>query len=216
VVDLLAPFFHRWVWIRIFSLMFCVFQASIASAQGSSPAAASGVPATEIKKPVALTQLKWKELTPTQQQALAPLAMEWDKMGPIRKTKWLQITSNFPKMRPDEQLRIQDKMREWTKLTPDQRQVARENYNRAKKIDPNHKSEKWQEYQILPTEQKKKLAENVVPKKQPSNLPVAVEDKNKLRPSVKSITRPSASASALPSPANPAPAVPAVQSLPGK
>lgn len=195
MVDLLAPDFRRWVWIGIFSVMFCAFQPSIASAQGSSPAVAPAVRAAEVKKPpVALTQSTWKELTPTQRQALAPLATEWDKMGPIRKTKWLQITSNFPKMKPDEQLRIQDKMREWVKLTPDQRQIARENYNRAKKINPNQKSEKWQEYQELPTEEKKKLAENLVQKKQPSNLPVTLEDKNKPRPSLKSITRPSASA----------------------
>ncbi|MGZ5779631.1 MAG: DUF3106 domain-containing protein, partial [Burkholderiaceae bacterium] len=100
----------------------------------------------------------WSDLTPAQQQALAPLSSDWDKIDTLRKQKWLVLANKFPSMKPEEQQRVQDRMREWAKLTPEQRRAARESYARAKKLNADQKSEKWQQYQNLPDEEKKKLA----------------------------------------------------------
>ncbi|MFT5590095.1 MAG: hypothetical protein ACI9ZF_002278 [Bradyrhizobium sp.] len=117
------------------------------------------------------TRPRWNELTPGQQSALAPLAADWNKIEVFRKKKWLEIGNHYGNMNTEEQSRTQERMREWAKLTPDERRVAREIYTRTKKLDANTKSAQWQEYQQLPEEQKKKLAESTPAKKRVSNLP---------------------------------------------
>jgi hypothetical protein len=165
-------------------------------------AAADGMPATgnpsqptsplngaKATTPKLATKPLWSELTPAQQQALAPLAAEWDKVDTLRKKKWLEIGNKFASMKPDEQQRIQERMREWVKLTPEQRRVARESFARSKKLDADQKSAQWQEYQQLPEEQKKKLAADDAAKKRVANLPAA-HNKNKSIPSIKSTPKP--------------------------
>lgn len=118
------------------------------------------------------TRPRWNELTPIQQNALAPLAAEWNKIEVFRKKKWLEIGNRYVNMSAEEQSRMQERMREWAKLTPDERRVAREIYTRTKKLDASQKSAQWQEYQQLPEDQKKKLAESTPAKKHVSNLPM--------------------------------------------
>lgn len=134
--------------------------ASTSAAPNSSPHIATnpvrrGAP---VKHVVAPANPSWAELTPAQQNGLQPLANEWDKLDPFRKSKWLAIGNKFAKMKPEEQQRMHDRMREWVKLTPEQRRAARESYTRAKRLNSDQKSARWQQYQQLPEEQKKKLA----------------------------------------------------------
>lgn len=114
----------------------------------------------------------WTELSPAQQQALAPLAGEWNKMPASNKEKWLAIGNKFAGMSPAEQERVQNRMRDWAKLTPVQRRSVRESYTRAKKLDADKKSAQWSKYQQLSEEQKKKLAQSKAPK-HVSALPAA-------------------------------------------
>ncbi|HEV2612415.1 MAG TPA: DUF3106 domain-containing protein [Noviherbaspirillum sp.] len=146
-------------------------------------------PAAAAKQP-APSKLQWNELTPAQQQALAPLAGEWNSLEPERKLKWLAIGNKYASMNPDEQQRVQDRMREWLKLTPDERRIARESYSRAKKLNPDQKSEKWQEYQQLSEEQKKKLAADAAAKKPVATLPRPSQAATKPVPSIKSTPKP--------------------------
>jgi hypothetical protein len=139
--------------------------------QGSPNAAAASSVARATK--AAPAKPLWTELTPAQQQALAPLAGEWDKLNSTRKSKWLAIGNKFAGMKPDEQQRVQERMRDWVKLTPEQRRIARESYTRAKRLDSNQKSEHWQTYQQLPEEQKKKLAADAASKKHVATPPRA-------------------------------------------
>ena len=74
-------------------------------------------------------------------------------------------------MTPPEQERMQERMRDWVKLTPDQRRLARENYNRAKKLNAEQKARQWEEYQQLPDEKKKQLADTSPPPKRIVNPP---------------------------------------------
>ncbi len=124
------------------------------------------------------TRPRWDELTPSQQNALAPLAADWNKIELFRKKKWLEIGNRYANMNAEEQSRIQERMREWAKLTPDERRVAREIYTRTKKLDASKKSAQWQEYQQLPEDQKKKLAESTPAKKRVSNLPTSSPSSN--------------------------------------
>jgi hypothetical protein len=108
----------------------------------------------------------WSDLKPAQQQALAPLQASWEELGPVRKLKWLEIGNRLATMKADEKLRVQERMREWVALSPAERKVVRENYARAQKITPpGQKAAQWEQYQQLPDEDKRKLAEAAAAKK---------------------------------------------------
>ena len=137
---------------------------TVTSPAAAKPAIPGRMPA--VPKTMKKTDSKptWNELTPAQQQALAPLLGEWDKMESGRKEKWLVIANKFAAMKPAEQDRLHERMRDWIKLTPAQRRAIRESYARAKKLDAQKKSAQWQQYQQLSEEQKKKLAQAKLPK----------------------------------------------------
>jgi hypothetical protein len=145
--------------------------ASTASAHASAPASGKHMVA-----PIAIEKPLWKDLNPAQQHALEPLAGEWNKLEGLRKQKWLEIANRFSSMKPDEQQRVHERMRDWIRLTPDQRRQVRENFARAQKITPGQKSAQWEQYQQLPEEQKKQLADKA-PKKQVVNPPTLTQSK---------------------------------------
>ena len=151
----------------------------------------SSAPSTS-RATAAVTKPRWTDLSPAQQQALAPLAGEWDSLEAVRKNKWLAIANKFPGMTQEEQQRIQERMRDWVKLTPEQRRLARENYVRAKKLKPDQKSAQWEQYQQLPDEEKKKLAADAAAKKKVATLPPpGAQDKQaKSLPPIKSTPKP--------------------------
>jgi hypothetical protein len=167
-----------------------------ASGPASGKNAVKSLPATPAKP-------LWAELNPAQQQALAPLSAEWDKLDSSHKKKWLTIGNKFNTLKPDQQVRVQNRMRDWAKLSPEQRRVARESYSRAKKFDSGEKTTKWQQYQQLPEDQKKKLAADAVAKKRVANLPPASQSKGKLTPPPKTSSRPRPEQIAVQPAANP-------------
>lgn len=196
----------------------CILASSFTIAVSAYAAAGSAsvmsnpiLPPSVVKAPSkSATKPLWTELTPAQQQALAPLAVEWDKVDALRKKKWLEIGNKFASMKPDEQQRMQERMREWIKLTPEQRRVARESYARTKKLNADQKSAQWQQYQQLPEDQKKKLAAADAEKKQVANLPTA-HSKNKTVPPIKSTAKPVLEHSVAPQAASQHPSQPASQ-----
>jgi hypothetical protein len=97
-------------------------------------------------------------LTPAQQQALAPLAPKWDTVSESQKRKWLALSQNFPKMSGAEQAKLHSRMSEWVALSPQQRTQARLNFGQTKQLSPDDKKAKWEAYQALPPEEKRKLA----------------------------------------------------------
>jgi hypothetical protein len=105
-----------------------------------------------------ITQPLWRELSPGQQQALAPLAAHWDTLNVAQKRKWIALSANFPKMSGEEQAKLHSRMTEWASLSPQQRSIARLNYGAARKISPDDKKAKWEAYQALSPEEKNKLA----------------------------------------------------------
>jgi hypothetical protein len=107
-------------------------------------------------------QPDWSQLTPAQQQILAPLASDWNNFDNRRRKKWLLTAKRYPTMKPEQQQRMQKRMQNWAKLTPEQRRIARENYKKLKK-QPAEKREKlkrkWREQQ----KQKRAAAKNAPP-----------------------------------------------------
>jgi hypothetical protein len=100
----------------------------------------------------------WRELSPSQHQALNPLASTWDTLNEAQKRKWLALSANYPKMPPTEQQKLHSRMAEWVALSPQQRDGARLNFGETQKIAPDAKKAKWEAYQALPPEEKHKLA----------------------------------------------------------
>jgi hypothetical protein len=93
-------------------------------------------------------QPDWAQLTPQQQQILAPLAGDWNNFDERRRKKWLLTAKRYPKMKPQQQQRLQAQMRDWAALTPEQRRVARENYKKLSKQPPEKREklkQKWRE-----------------------------------------------------------------------
>ena len=100
----------------------------------------------------------WVELTTAQRQALAPLAGTWDTVSEAQKRKWLAMSVKFPKLAPDEQAKLHSRMSEWVALSPQQRTQARLSFGEAKQLSADDKKAKWEAYQALPPEEKRKLA----------------------------------------------------------
>jgi hypothetical protein len=86
------------------------------------------------------------------------LAAHWDTLNVAQKRKWIALSSNFPRMSGEEQAKLHSRMTEWASLSPQQRSIARLNYGAAKKISADDKKAKWEAYQALSPEEKKKLA----------------------------------------------------------
>lgn len=168
--------------------------------RADAPSALATAPGT----PGAVEKTRWKDLSPSQQTALEPLAAEWDKIEPIRKQKWLAIARRYAGMTPDEQLRVQERMRIWVRMSPEERRQVRENFARAQKVDPSKKSVQWESYQQLSDEQKKQLAARAANRKQLANLPTPSQSKQMLPAPIKPLPHAHAPATAPVAPAVPA------------
>lgn len=100
----------------------------------------------------------WKQLTPAQRRALAPLASSWNAISDAQKSKWLALSQNFAKLSETEQGKLHDRMTDWTTLSPQQRTRARLNFAETKDLTPEEKEARWQAYQALSSDEKKSLA----------------------------------------------------------
>jgi Protein of unknown function (DUF3106) len=158
--------------------------ASCAQAQGTTAQTASTQAVTSLDgprpvpaKPVtpakpATAKSSWKDLTPTQQQALKPLAEHWASLGVERRRKWLEISKNYPSWSPTEQAKLHSRMREWVLLSQQQRDQARLNFAETKNLSPKEKAAEWEAYQSLSPEAKKKLALAAKPASRPAGVAV--------------------------------------------
>ena len=103
----------------------------------------------------------WSELTADQRSSLAPLAGSWAQISEAQKRKWIALAGNFSKMSPAEQAKLHSRMTEWAALSPQQRAQARLNFGETQQLSSEEKKAKWEAYQALPPEEKRKLADGV-------------------------------------------------------
>lgn len=149
------------LWLLSLALLFVLLAPAGAKAQAAAPAVAASGPA----KPVAVqtpSRPSWAELTPAQQAILKPLAPTWTSLREGHKRKWLQMAKSYPSLPVEEQAKMQGRMNEWVALSPQQRAQARLNFAKTKELSkeltPEEKKAKWQAYQSLSDEEKRKLA----------------------------------------------------------
>jgi hypothetical protein len=71
-----------------------------------------------------------------------------------------------------EQARLHSRMAEWAALSPQQRTLARLNFAEAQTVDADDKRAKWEAYQNLSPEEKRKLAAGAAAK--PAAPPTAI------------------------------------------
>ncbi len=104
----------------------------------------------------------WKDLSPAQQTALAPLAAQWPNISTERKNKWLEVSKNYASLPAPEQAKLHTRMADWAALSPQQRAAARQNFaqNQAltNGLTAEQRNVQWQAYQLLSPEEKSKLA----------------------------------------------------------
>jgi uncharacterized protein DUF3106 len=127
--------------------------ATPAASKPVAPALAVEIPGLQNNSPLA-----WARLTNAERIALAPFAAQWDSFSDERKRKWLKIAARYPKMSAEAQKRLHEQMAEWVKMTPEQRRIARENYQISKGLSRETRQNAWKAYQLLPEEQKERLA----------------------------------------------------------
>ena len=119
----------------------------------------------------------WNELTVVQKETLRPLAESWNTMETPRKRKWLSVVQSYKTLTGTEQKILQSRMAEWAALSPQERTLARLNFSESKKVTTGEKTAKWDNYQALPSEDKKAFEDKsklprgaaVAPKTIPSN-----------------------------------------------
>jgi hypothetical protein len=154
--------------------LLCLFVGALAMearAQTPVPAAAAAMPALPAKTVVAQAAFSsplWTELSPVEREILKPLASTWNTLSQTHKRKWLQMTKSYPALSTEEQAKMQGRMKEWVALSPQQRAQARLNFAKTKELSKEltaeEKQAKWQAYQALSDEEKRKLAAKAPPK----------------------------------------------------
>lgn len=104
----------------------------------------------------------WAALNPLQRQALAPLAATWDSLSAGQQRKWLEVSRTYPNLAVADQAKMHGRMSEWVALSARERSAARLNFAAtaeiAKELSPQEKKAKWDAYQALSPEERKKLA----------------------------------------------------------
>ena len=128
--------------------------------QSSSPAK------TGTTKPTSSSRPHWRDLTVQQQQALSPLAAHWEGLSESQKRKWLVISHNQGKLSPEERAVQHSRMTEWAGLSRQQREQARFNFDEVKQVPAAERKAKWEAYQALSDEEKRRLADSAAKRPQ--------------------------------------------------
>jgi len=106
----------------------------------------------------------FSELTPAQRRALAPLGGTWHTLSAAQQRKWIALSRNFGTMSLAEQSTIHGRMSEWAALSPRDRAQARLNFGEVQQLPAEDRKAKWEAYQALSPEEKRKLAADAKPK----------------------------------------------------
>jgi acyl-CoA reductase-like NAD-dependent aldehyde dehydrogenase len=133
---------------RVTAALLVIVAAAVAAGEAQGQAA-----------PVKRSEPAWSQLSPEQREALSPLAGDWEKFDAPRKKKWLDIAARYKDLSPEGKQRMHERMPDLAKLTPEQRTTARENFKRAYALPPDQRRALTQQFQDLPEEKKRELAE---------------------------------------------------------
>lgn len=143
-----------------------VAAAAVTGAMAQSPAqpSAAVVASSALRAVSAPSAPNWNQLTPEQRQALSPLSRTWDQLTEPHRRKWIALAANFSRLPPAEQAKMHSRMAEWASLSARQRSQARLNFGEAQQLSADEKRAKWEAYQALTPEERRKLAEGAARK----------------------------------------------------
>ncbi len=160
------------------AMLLLITGAALATAQTPAPGPAT-TPGKTVVVP-AFSGPAWTELSAAQREVLAPLASAWPSLSESHKRKWLEMARSYRSLPPEEQVKMQGRMKEWVALSPQQRTQARLNFAKTKELSKEltaeEKKAKWEAYQSLSTEEKRKLADKAPAKTMgaaPASKPVS-------------------------------------------
>lgn len=143
------------------TMLWVAAAGGVGQAKAQAPSSASAPAASSAK---ALAKPLWHDLSARQQQALQPLAADWDALSEGHKRKWLTLSRNHAKLSPEEKATLHSRMTEWAALSRQQRDQARFNFAEVKQVPADERKAKWEAYQALTPEQKRRLAESAAPR----------------------------------------------------
>ena len=172
-------------WFRVAAAAGLSCAAALASAQpAAKPASSPAAEKAEAPSP------RWAGLSTTQRQALKPLGPSWNTLGEGQRRKWIALSRNFEKLPVEEQQKLHERMGEWVKLSAAERSRARLNFAETERLASEDKQAKWEAYQALSEEERRKLAEQAprralpgvatavrpIPRQRLATMPVAPEN----------------------------------------
>jgi hypothetical protein len=137
-------------------LMNAAAQTSLHTSPDTGPTSTNAT-ADTARAAASLKSSTWRQLTPMQRQALAPLGAQWSALTPQQQTKWLTISKNFNQLPVADQITMHSRMADWVDLSPQQRNLARLNFNQMQSLPKEDKKAKWEAYQALTAEEKRLL-----------------------------------------------------------
>jgi hypothetical protein len=130
-------------------------------AQGPNQPAATASAAVAQKAPA---KPLWRDLSAKQQQALQPLAADWDSLSEGHKRKWLVLSRNHANLSASDKTTLRSRMTEWAALSQQERARARFNFAEVKQVPVDERKAKWEAYQALTPEERRRLAESAAPR----------------------------------------------------
>ncbi len=158
----------------------------LGAAAGSGVAQTPAAPTPAASTPRTSTGPAWKTLDAAERQALAPLAAHWSGLSEAHKRKWIALARNFDRLPSAEQARLHSRMTEWAALSPQDRSQARLNFAETQQLSSEEKKAKWEAYQALSPEERRKLAQSAAPRPPATAAPARPVPADKLTPVPKS------------------------------
>ena len=141
--------------------------------QTANPATAASSAPVFTKTPLSTpSRPLWSELTNAQHASLKPLATRWDSLSEAHKRRWLALSKNYASLSTAEQHTLHGRMTEWAALTGRERVQARLNFAEVNQLAPDERTAKWETYQALSDEDKRKLADNASVRPRGAAVPV--------------------------------------------
>ena len=151
------------------------------------PAAGMAQTAPELPQK-APSSNRWNQLSARDRAALAPLAERWGEISEVQRSKWLTIAKGFDQLPAAEQQIMQARMKEWVALSPVQRNQARLNFNHLQGVSKDEKKTRWDEYQALTAEEKRKLSAGTLsPTKTAAPSPKPTASDRLVQPTVRTL-----------------------------
>lgn len=161
-----------WIALPLLAALALVASASFGQTEHSSapsgravapaPSATAKPDAANPRKPTE-SKSGWSKLTPQQKNALQPLARNWDSLSAGQQRKWLEVSRNYPSLSDVDKANMHSRMAEWGALSTRERAEARLNFattsELAHELTPQEKKAKWEAYQSLSADEKRKLAD---------------------------------------------------------